>query len=247
VDDTQIRPVDEMVMVYVPAGEFPMGSLQGDDDERPVHNVTLDAFWIDRTEVTNAQYALCVDDGWCEASSYVDDTDDNGDDHPVVGVSWHNANAYCEWVGGRLPTEAEWEYAARGPEGHIYPWGDTLGGRRLNYCDVNCVLTADRDTAHDDGYAKTAPVGSYPRGASWCGALDMAGNVWEWVADRYDAEYYDHSPAKNPSGPSSGKDRVIRGGSWEVGGGSVRCANRNRDYPTETSDVNGFRCAKSSH
>jgi formylglycine-generating enzyme required for sulfatase activity len=241
-DDTQVRPADKMVMVYVPAGGFPMGSLQGDDDERPVHNVILDAFWIDRTEVTNAQYALCVNDGWCEASSYADDTDYNGDGHPVVGVSWYNANAYCEWVGGRLPTEAEWEYAARGPEGHIYPWGDTFGGRRLNFCDANCVFTAHQDAAHDDGYEKTAPVGSYPGGASWCGALDMAGNVWEWVADWYDAEYYDHSPAKNPLGPSSGEGRGIRGGSWGQDANSARCANRNLDYPTETFDINGFRC-----
>ncbi|MGF3501312.1 MAG: formylglycine-generating enzyme family protein, partial [Candidatus Bathyarchaeia archaeon] len=189
-----------------------------------------EAYWIDRTEVTVAQFRAFVGatgyettaeaEGWgyvYVASSgkwervrgadweqpYGPGAAAAEDDHPVVQVSWYDAAAYCAWAGGRLPSEAEWEKAARGTAGRIYPWGNTFDGRKLNYCDANCVYSW-RDTAVDDGYASTAPVGSYPGGASPYGALDMAGNVWEWVADWYDRTYYASSPGSNPAGPDWG-------------------------------------------
>jgi serine/threonine-protein kinase len=257
------RPADDAVMVYVPAGEFEMGSTDAEvddalqlcneyygdcnrewfEDEQPAHAVELDGFWIDRTEVTNAQYALCVADGDCEESEYADDADYSGDDYPVVGVDWHNAAAYCEWAGARLPTEAEWEYAARGPEEHVFPWGDIFDGTRLNFCDANCEYDW-KATEYDDGYERTAPVGSFPAGESWCEALDMAGNVWEWCSDWY--EDYATGRQANPTGPSSGDRKVLRGGSWYYYPNNVRSANRSRNDPDDTRNYVGFRCARGS-
>jgi formylglycine-generating enzyme required for sulfatase activity/serine/threonine protein kinase len=230
VGETWRRPADDAVMVYVPGGEFEMGSTRR-DDEQPVHTVALDAFWIDKYEVTNAQYARCVADGDCEESRYADDADFNGDDYPVVGVDWYNAAAYCEWAGARLPTEAEWEYAARGPEGHTYPWGDG---------DPTCDLAQ-----YGDCSGRTVPVGSLPDGASWCAALDLAGSVWEWVADWYGD--YPSGRQVNPTGPPSGEYKVLRGGSWYDDPGGVRGANRNWSGPGGTSSSLGFRCARGSH
>jgi formylglycine-generating enzyme required for sulfatase activity len=156
-------------MAFVPGGTFQMGSEEEDalanDDEFPRHSVTLDSFWIDQTEVTNAQYALCVAEGECEESAYADDSRYNGDDYPVVGVSWYDANDYCTWADARLPTEAEWEYAARGEEGYIYPWGNDAPT-----CEFAQFYGCPKDTI---------PVGSLTDGASWVGAMDMAGNAWE--------------------------------------------------------------------
>jgi eukaryotic-like serine/threonine-protein kinase len=211
--------------------------------------VTLDGYWIDQTEVTNAQYKRCVAAGSCRArradetssftySSYYGDS--TYADYPVIRVDWNQAQAYCEWAGGRLPTEAEWEKAARGTDGRMYPWGDgPLTGARANFFDAYCDSWAD--CSQDDRYADTAPVGSYPDGASPYGALDMAGNVWEWVADWYDAEYYNRSPGENPTGPSSGY-HLVRGGSWMSGSADLRAAYRylyNADYES------GFRCVRS--
>lgn len=243
--DITVRPRDGKVMVFVPAGEFLMGSASSDpqasDDEKPRHPVFLDAFWIDKLEVSNIQYRLCVKAGHCtpprsQGSRFA------ADHQPVVGVNWQQALAYCRWAGGRLPTEAEWEKAARGVDGRTYPWGNTFNGTRLNFCDANCP--ADwRDTGVDDGYTYTAPVGSYPGGASPYGALDMSGNVWEWTADWYDPGYYHRSAYRNPSGPATGRQRVIRGGSWLYYGKNLRAATRHKDLPGYSYDNIGFRCA----
>jgi formylglycine-generating enzyme required for sulfatase activity len=192
------RPTDGMVMVYVPEGEFLMGSPsgQGNDDEHPQHTVYLDAFWIDQTEVTNAQYRKCLEAGVCRKPVCWDNSDYNAPDQPVVCVSWGDARTYCEWAGVRLPSEAEWEKAARGTDGRVYPWGNEAPiCERANY--AVCV-------------GKAASAGSYPAGVSPYGALDMAGNVWEWVADWYAGNYYSRSPARNPQGGAGlgGETRV---------------------------------------
>jgi carboxyl-terminal processing protease len=253
--DTWDRPADGMVMVYVPGGTFLMGSTAAQIDaakalceqypdeygkcktesfeaEAPQHAVTVDGTWLDRTEVTNAQYALCVADGACRESRLADHPAYNGDDYPVAGIPWQDAADYCSWVGGRLPTEAEWEYAARGPEGHVFPWGDQFE------CTAGNLW--DDVTGCDDGYPRPAPVGSFPAGISWCGALDMAGNAWEWVADLYGA--YPAENQINPTGPAAGSERILRGGSWGYVPAYVRTMYR---YPVPaTADyfAVGFRC-----
>jgi serine/threonine-protein kinase len=257
-----VRPIDEMAMVYVPEGSFLMGSTEAEidavyaqcledfeaskcerewyEDEAPQHRVTLDAFWLDRMEVTNAQYELCVAERICAPSPYADDEGYSGLDYPAVGVTWQDAVDYCAWLGGRLPTEAEWEYAARGPEGRQFPWGDVFDGSLLNFCDTNCFNTFAH-AGYDDGYALTAPVGTYPGGESWCGALDMAGNVWEWTLDWY-GDSYTAEAQTNPRGPSSGETRVQRGGGWNNHQNLVRSTHRTGDQPDEYYDNSGFRC-----
>ena len=233
---TLVAEVDGMIMVFVPAGEFLMGSGDFDadveGDEQPQHTVDLNAYWIDRTEVTNAMYQRCTEAGKCTApmrsprytiAAYTH--------HPVVGVTWLQAQAYCARAGRRLPTEAEWEKAARGTEGHLYPWGNELpDSGRLNF---------------NQQVGGTTEVGQYPASVSPYGALDMAGNVWEWTADWYDSHYYAASPAENPAGPSSGNIRVLRGGAWSVEPRAVRAANRFWAFPGR-NDLDGFRCARSS-
>ena len=236
-------PMDNMVMVYVPEGDFSMGSDNGRLDERPVHTVYLDAFWIDQTEVTNRMYALCVAEGAClpptnpGSHNYGNPEFDN---YPVTYVGWDMAEAYCRWAGRRLPTEAEWEKAARGTDGRTYPWGNssptcTLASLpSLGYGTSPCVMN-------------TTAVGSYPAGASPFGALDMAGNVWEWVNDWYSGTYYSQSPASNPTGPASGDYRVLRGVSWFNNVDNVRSAYRFVGNPTDVGGYLGlgFRCARS--
>ena len=228
--------IDGMTLLYVPAGEFIMGSEDSGDDEKPVHTVYINAFWIDQTEVTNALYAMCVKAGVCdEPSSKTSRTRNNYygksefDDYPVIYVSWNDASTYCSWADRRLPTEAEWEKAARGENAFTYPWGNTqLSNNLLNYS----VVVGD-----------TTEVGSYPDGASPYGALDMVGNVAEWVYDWYDSNYYQSSPSSNPQGPSSGQYRVLRGGSVGTTYDGVRSADRDRGNPTITYNSFGFRCA----
>jgi formylglycine-generating enzyme required for sulfatase activity len=244
-------------MVKVPAGEFLMGSAEEDSDavsdEKPQHRVYLDEYWIDRMEVTNEQYAQCVAAGGCQApresSSYMRSSyygTAQYANYPVIDVTWEDARRYCAWVGKRLPSEAEWEKAARGTDGRRYPWGNQgTAGNLVNFCDVNCPFDW-KDSNVDDGYGDTSPVGSYPVGASPYGALDMAGNVWEWVADWYDEGYYGGPPARNPPGPASGQSRVLRGGSWVYALRGVRVADRNDLTPGDWYFFIGFRCARSS-
>jgi len=244
---------DGMTLLYVPAGEFTMGSDKGEPNEKPVHTVNLDGFWIDQTEVTNKQYQACVGAGVCKppafTTSYIQKSDCYGkscvyphkyygnaeyEDYPVIYVSWNQANSYCTWTGRQLPTEAQWEKAARGPNANIYPWGNfEPSGNLLNY---NSIV------------GDTTKVGSYGLGKSFYGAYDMAGNVWEWVHDWYSGSYYQSSPSTNPLGPDTGDGRVLRGRSLgSYGGYSVRSSYRYWGYPTDASkgDV-GFRCAMNS-
>ncbi|MBN1123287.1 MAG: formylglycine-generating enzyme family protein [Anaerolineae bacterium] len=215
-----IETFDGVEMALVPAGCFEMGSADGDNDEWPVHEVCFEEpFWIDVYEVTNGQ--LGEDWARCRDRS----AEDN---QPGICINWHDSVVHCESRGGRLPTEAEWEYAARGPDGLIYPWGNDFIADNLVY-DEN-----------DPG--GTAPVGSKPDGVSWVGAYDLSGNVWEWINDWYWA----YSPRQqiNPQGPESGSSRVIRGGSWADDASHNRAANRNWDYPSDTDyNIVGFRCA----
>jgi formylglycine-generating enzyme required for sulfatase activity len=234
---TRVREIDGAVEVFVPAGEFTMGSEDGMNDERPVRRVYLDAFWIDETEVTNAQYEGCVVAGKCRASGCADDAQLNDGRQPVVCVDWSDAEAYCRWAAARLPTEAEWEKAARGTDGRTYPWGNEPAT-----CEYAVM---DDGSGSGCGQHKPWPVGSKPRGAGPYGTLDMAGNAWEWVADWYDSGYYARSPGRNPGGPDSGEARVLRGGPWPGGQYYVRCANRVRIDPAYRGNFVGFRCAGS--
>jgi formylglycine-generating enzyme required for sulfatase activity/predicted Ser/Thr protein kinase len=235
---------DNSVLVHVPAGNFYMGSRDSDDanadgDEKPMHPVYLDEFWIDQYEVTNADFAQFV-----EATGYQTDAEkeehsknwrdaaEGKDNHPVVYVSWNDAVAYCEWLGKRLPTEAEWEKAARGTDGRIWPWGNDWDEDKVN--------------SKDAGPGRTKAVGSYPDGASPYGCMDMAGNAWEWAADRYQGDYYQAAPGNNPQGPDQGVSRVVRGGSWALPQGLTRCTGRFEFIPWVRRDDLGFRCANSS-
>lgn len=244
IGSTKLSEKDGMILRYVPAGEFIMGSDDDyrDDNAKPVHTVYLDSFWIDQTEVTNKMYALCVEAGECkEPANNKSYTHPNYysnvefDNYPVIYVNWSKAKLYCEWANRRLPTEAEWEKAARGANGNMYPWGNN---------NPNDDLLNYNSTVGD-----TTEVGIYPGGKSIYGALDMAGNVWEWVADWYSITYYDSSPTSNPLGPGSGQYRVLRGGSWSnydyYIGLSVRSADRYWDFPTNSLSHIGFRCASS--
>lgn len=284
IGSTQTSPKDGMVMVYVPAGKFQMGfsedqyktsvttcadylisavqtysetEIQELDMEKgcetllafnkPAHSVDLDAFWIDRTEVTNSMYAKCVNSGSCTApmedllnieNSYFGNV--KYDEYPVIDVDWNQANAYCQWAGRRLPTEAEWEKAALGTTDQSYPWGDGLDCQKANFGDCRNGITE---------------VGSYPAGSSVYGTLDMVGNVGEWVADYFDANYYQVSPEKNPSGPSTGDGRVTRGQSYASDFSNADVKFDMPDFylnpkfrlafsPEAKAQTLGFRCAK---
>jgi len=263
-------------MVLIPAGEFLMGSKEGEGafDEHPQHTVYLDPYYIDKYEVTNAQFREFV-----EATGYVTDAERKGRgevwnprdplkrvffggvnwqhpnawrkspvehpaiwenydivtrmNYPVVQISWNDAEAYCRWVGKRLSTEAEWEKAARGSKGQVWPWGDEFD------------LQKDNVTAYTNmGTEEPMPFGQFSTDVSPYGVYDMAGNVREWIADWYASDYYAHSPAKNPMGAETGQFRVLRGGSWANSDSSnLRCSSRAYKPPDYSSNFVGFRCA----
>ena len=239
-------------MVPVPAGEFVMGMkaeaaydqcleysdhcrLENFTDAEPVHQVNLDAFFMDQFEVTQEDFQACVQAGRCRSNKKFEGFD--GPRQPAVGVGWEDAKSYCAWAGKRLPTEAEWEKAARGPEGREYPWGKE---------GASCEYAVMSDGGQGCGKKKTWEVGSKPAGASAYGALDMAGNVWEWVADSYDKNYYRQSQARNPTGPKRGESRVLRGGSWRSEAWDLHPSYRMWTLPALRFYNTGFRCALSS-
>jgi formylglycine-generating enzyme required for sulfatase activity len=280
---------DGAALVRIPAGRFRMGSSSSSAmgfcqtysrlcdkfaDVSPQHVVTLDEYWIDQYEVTNAQFAQFV-----AATGYITDAERAGesrvwntsensnfirgadwrhpqgagdsisgmDDHPVVQVSWNDANAYCTWAGRRLPTEAEWEKAARANTLNAFPWGSSFNCSYGNYDDETRIDSYVVGSAGCDGYARTAPVGSFSAGQSTYGVYDMSGNVWEWVADWFSATYYNVSPENNPRGPSSGSHKILRGGSWfsEMKFLYIPYRDGEENRPDHRDDITGFRCAVS--
>ncbi|RKU23608.1 hypothetical protein C6499_18125 [Candidatus Poribacteria bacterium] len=250
-------------MSLIPAGTFQMGSATGDVNEAPVHAVELEAFYMDQHEVTNAEYQAFVSATGHPAPRGIGYTavyellkhdyepwEDPGFNHPnqpVTTVTWFDADAYCKWAGKRLPTEAEWEKAARGGlEGTRYPWGDAEpDDTTANFADSQTEFEW-RNPNVDDGYLFTAPVGTFqPNGY---GLFDMAGNVWEWCADWYSITYYSEAedverPRRNPKGPDTGERRVLRGGTWYRDAHTLRNAERVSDFPDNSLNVVGFRCA----
>ena len=232
---TCVNPKDNALMVWVPAGDFLMGSAETDaramPDEVPQHTVKLDGYWIYQKDVTVAQYKA-----YCAATDEAMPIDAPPwgwkDTHPMVNVNWKQAHAYAKWAGAHLPSEAQWEKAARGTDGRIYPWGNTWDNDKCN----NAA----------NGPEKTMPVGSFPEGASPYGCLDMGGNVWQWCEDWYGGDYYNNAPATNPKGPEDGQWRVFRGGGWRnVAASSFRCARRGYFDPGYTTNYLGVRCVVS--
>ncbi len=238
--------IKELEMTLIPAGEFIMGTDGANDNpnQKPKHRVFLNTYRIAKYEVTNEQYiAFFMDGGYKKKELWTADgwqfVQENEVTHPagwkvrgfedlrkpVVGVSWHEADAFAKWIGMRLPTEAEWEKAARGTDGRLYPWGNEFDATRVFYKAI----------------ARPLKVGSFPKGASPYGILDMAGNLWEWVADWYDEDYYGKSPAKAPKGPDTGELKVARGGGWGCNRRQMQCAYRRYENPIWRRLDIGFR------
>ncbi len=223
-------------LALIPAGSFEMGSDTGFDDEQPVHTVFLDDFYIDTYEVTNELYAACVDEGACPERNASELRDSSFAQHPVQSVTWYDAQTYCEWRAAKLPTEAQWEKAARGGlTGLDHPWGN-----EAPICTVGALNGAQFGSCN----GQTVPVGSFS--SNGYGLFDMAGNVWEWVADWYDESYYgSQSEWNNPGGPAAGEYKVLRGGSWNFSEDYLRAADRDGNEPTFTFSGFGFRCSRS--
>lgn len=261
--DIDTVPTLTIEMITIPAGNFSMGSTASDtvrwpgtSREYPQHTVYLDAYQISKYEITNAQYKIFMDAGGYSDSTYwtaegwayrisgnrtepyiwTSGYYNNGiayPNHPVV-VTWYEAYAFCRWAGGHLPTEAQWEKAARGNvTANYWPWGSVWYSAKCNSCyDI-----------WPDTFVYSSPVGSFSAGKSLYGVHDMAGNLWEWVNDKYQSDYYSVSPSSNPPGPDTGSDRVFRGGSWDNGDPSCRTTNRNKLFPSASTHNIGFRLA----
>jgi formylglycine-generating enzyme required for sulfatase activity len=228
---------DGREMVEIPEGPFKMGSNNGDYDEAPEHQVYLATFYIDKYEVTQAEYDRFVR-ATKRGKPFVPVFDDDiskilKPELAAMGMSWSDAAAYCQWAGKRLPTEAEWEKAAKGEGNRKYPWGDTLAPMHANL------------DGEEDGYKYLAPPGKFEAGRSPYGLYDMAGNVAEWVHDTYDDKYYSKSPYRDPKGPEDGQNKVIRGGSWRESPNGARVSKRFQAKLWRTDATIGFRCAKS--
>jgi formylglycine-generating enzyme required for sulfatase activity len=240
--------------VYVPAGCFMRGSdpavdREAMEDETPQHKVCISkAYWIDQFENTNTEFQQFIDVGgyndkqWWTAEGWawhtrtgrtkpVNFPDFTAPNQPRAGITYYEAEAYAKWRGGRLPTEAEWEYAARGPDSTIYPWGNEFDATKLNYCDEPCPYVW-ADKAHSDGFLHSAPVvDTYPTGVSWVGAYKLAGNAWEWVADWYQSTDCAKKVQNDPVGPATGTLRGLRGGAWWTAAYVTRSASRHKDLP----------------
>ena len=248
---TMISEKDGMVSLYVPASQFLMGSKYivsyEANDEIPQHSVNLDAFWIDQTEVTNEMYAKCVDIGLCDQPSNTRYFSNSSyANHPVVYVDWDMANQYCSWRdNSRLPTEAEWEKAARGTDGRTYPWGESISCSNANYVYVKSGTIRFDPDFNSPCVGGTREVGSYEYSKSPYGVYDMSGNVWEWINDWYDGHYYKNSPESNPLGPDSGGGKVLRGGAWNAVTNYLRTSARFASSPATSTNYIGFRCARS--
>jgi len=234
--ELELAPGVKLALVRVPAGEFLMGSDKGkdpdaDDDEQPQHRLRLGEYWIGKYPVTNAQYKAFVDaTGYAPPEHWEGGQIPAGkENHPVVHVSWYEAVAFCEWAGLRLPTEAEWEKAARGTDGRTYPWGNQAPDKQR--CNFNRNI------------GDTTRVGQYPAGTSPYGCLDMAGNVWEWTSSMNRS--YPYRADDGRENLEVARDRIVRGGSWDDNQRLVRAADRSRNFPENKSDLVGFRCALS--
>jgi formylglycine-generating enzyme required for sulfatase activity len=233
-----LEPLSDSPMVEIPAGEFVMGfdGTQALEDERPKHRVWLDAFSIDPYEVTTAQYALflALEKRPTPWQWETVDLSQHGD-RPVIGVDWHDADAYCRWKGKRLPTEAEWEKAARGSDGRLYPWGNQVPTKELANFALGARFSYNQ---------VLMPVRSHEQGKSPYGLYHMAGNAYEWVQDWYLSNYYETSPERNPRGPEQGQFKVLRGGSWSDLPKYLLTYGRFKLQPETRNSYTGFRCAK---
>lgn len=255
-------------MIWIPEGSFLMGNNGNEKyrfaDELPQHDVTLSGYFIGKYEVTRGEYRKFIEAGgysnpaywsqegwkwkrnrtqpqyWDAVQSFGTGSFTQTDSHPVTGISYYEAEAFCNWAGGHLPTEAQWEKAARwtGSRSNVYPWGDTWDAQNCNNIDD------DNPAGGGDAKNQTAPVGSYTNGASPFGCHDMAGNVWEWCKDWYSSKYYSQSPASDPQGPEIGSLRVLRGGGWGEGGYGMRSAYRRSEAPSNGWFDLGFRVAR---
>lgn len=235
--DIKTSETDGMTQMYIPEGEFFMGKGEvRKNDNSPQHIVYLDAFWMDKYEVSNAMYLKCMQDGACSEMVSDNTTYNNWiyRNHPITYVTWEQANVYCQWAGRRLPSEAEWEKAARGTDGRKYPWGNEAPNARLANFDGSMIHEA-------------VSVYRYPLGASPYGVLNMSGNVREWIADWYGEDYYLTTPYTNPTGPETGTERSLRSGSYNEDKNEITITSRYRHEPQSAGLSRGFRCAESDN